>query len=446
MSSIGALALVHLLGACSSTTDTIGADPVVVPPPADAGSGGMGGERPVPPLVLRPLTGAASDTYPDPLHDEMFYDTATIEARVEDTFQQLFHGDPDNEAIYFTNDTRPADDPAIAADEGYIKDIYHDDVRTEGLGLGMLIAVELGHQDEFDKLWTYAKRELRISTGSNAGYFHSKCDAVTGSMNSSMQCIDPYGAQMFVMALIFAHDRADWAGGSIDYGSDALSILDVMLHKEEMNGGIVDGVTDTFDAETQYVFDVPNVVAASRTRPSILMPAFYELWTEATGDPFFEQAAASARGFLGLVANETTGLMPLRAYFDATPVPGSDTFTPEAYRVLPNMVLDALWTTDQQTSYLKELNRVLGFFETQGLSKYGTEYELDGTEVSSMTMHEPSLVFVNGMAAMLSTADMRTDFMQAVWDAKTPTGTGRYYQGIMQLFALLVLSGKMQVF
>jgi hypothetical protein len=33
-----------------------------------------------------------------------------------------------------------------------------------------------------------------------------------------------------------------------------------------------------------------------------------------------------------------------------------------------------------------------------------------------------------------------------VWDMDTPIGEYRYYQGIMQLFALCVLSGKMQVY
>jgi oligosaccharide reducing-end xylanase len=243
------------------------------------------------------------------------------------------------------------------------------------------------------------------------------------------------------MALIFAHDR--WPVVDIDYGADALDIIDVMLHKQD-HGDAGSAVTNTFDDETKLVFDVPSIDAASRTRPSVLMPAFYELWTQATGNKFFAEAAASARTLFNATEAETTGLIPLRSYFDGTPVPGSDTFTPEAYRVLPNIVLDNLWTVDKQTTAVKELNLVLGFFESQGLTKYGTEYELDGTVVQAM--HEPALVFVNGMAAMLSTIDSRADFMNAVWTAKTPTGTPRYYQGIMQLFALLVLSGKMQVY
>ncbi len=453
VSSSGALGLSCLLVACSSTTDTIGHDPIAVPPASAGaagsagsggtmglpGSGGLGGlvgsagSCATPPRTLMPLTGP--DSYPNPIHEELGIATDVIEGRVGDTFQQLFHGDPDTQAIYYTTADGCADS-TLGDDEACIRDVLHEDTRTEGMSLGMLICVELDHREEFDKLWSYAKRALRYPSGPDAGYFRSFCDTSSGSMG----CVDPYGAEMFVMSLIFAHDR--WPVADIDYGADALDVLDVMLHKEDDGDGSSD-VTNTFDDETQLVFDVPSVSAASRTRPSILMPAFYELWTQATGNPFFKEAATSSRVLFVAAADETTGLMPLRSYFDGTPKPGSDTFTPEAYRVLQNIVLDDLWT-NKQTTAVKELNRVLGFFASQGLTKYGTEYQLDGTVVQ--TMHEPALVFVNGMTAMVSTVDQRLDFMKAVWDAKTPTGTPRYYQGIMQLFALLVLTGKMQVY
>jgi len=412
------LALAGVTAGCSSTTDSLGQDESAVTPSSSK-----------PKSELIPLLGP--DSYENPFHDLLGLTTQVIDKRVEATFQQLFHGDPDSEAIYF----------ATGDDEALIKDVYHDDTRSEGVGLAMLITVELDKREEFDKLWTYAKRELRYAMGSNTGYFRSYCDTVT---SGSVGCVDPYGAQQFAMSLIFAHDR--WASaGTIDYRADALDILDVMLHKQEQNGGVSeDGVTNTFDTETELVFDVPNTSAASRTRPSILMPAYYDLWGQATGNPFFGSAAESARNFFPLVANDKTGLMPLRAYFDGTPVPGADTFTPEGYRVFPNLVLDQIWTQGGAWE-VTEFNRVLAFFVDQGIDSYGTSYQLDGTP--TLTAREAALVAVNGVTALRSTiaAQSRQDFIQAVWDQPTLTGTGRYYPGIMQLFALLVLSGKMQV-
>jgi oligosaccharide reducing-end xylanase len=427
---------------CTSTTDSLGYGDLKLaaggaPDDGGAAAGGApddgaaagGAPDVVKKPTLMPLVGPAA--YENPLHDLLGLPQQAIDKRVEDTFQQLFHGDPADQAIYFT----------MGDDEALIKDVLHDDTRTEGMGLAMLITVELDKREEFDKLWTYAKRELRYATGSNTGYFRSYCDVQSGSV----ACVDPYGLEQFVMALIFAHDR--WAPGDIDYGADALEIIDVMLHKEDQNGGIsADGVTNTFDSETGLVFDVPNTSAASRTRPSILMPAYYELWAQATGNTFFRSAAASARNFLPLAANQKTGLMPLRAYFDGTPVPGADTFTPETYRVFVNLVLDQIWTQGGAWE-VTEFDRVLAFFVDQGLDTYGTAYELDGTVVPGQTMHEQALVFVNGMTALRSTiaAQNRHDFIQAVWDTPTPTGQARYYKATLQLFALLVLSGKMQV-
>jgi oligosaccharide reducing-end xylanase len=431
---LGVFAL-GLLAGCTSTVDSIGKDKVATPSPAVKT-----------PRTLGALTPPA--TYPNVFHDLLNVGTSDVDSHVEATYQQLFHGDPDTQAIYFTKSDGDADscDLAIADDEACIKDLYHDDVRTEGLGIGMLVSVELDHQDEFDKLWNFAKREKRINDGANAGYFRSSCDQTTTA--TMISCLDPFGLQMFATALIFAHDRWNTSkAGNIDYQADALGIFDVMLHKEEQNGGITsEGVTNTFDSETSLVFDVPNIASASLTRPSILMPAFYELWGQATGNPFFGSAADAARSFLQKAADENTGLMPLRAYFDGTAKPGDDTFQPEAYRVFLNMVLDQVWTQATPAA-VAEFNRVLGFFLQQGFDTYGSAYQLDGMPVQGMTDHEIALVIVNGATAGFSKIkdSDRQRFVQAVWKLETPTKDYRYYQGIMELFALCVLSGKMQV-
>ncbi|HEV8550355.1 MAG TPA: glycosyl hydrolase family 8, partial [Polyangiaceae bacterium] len=259
--------------------------------------------------------------------------------------------------------------------------------------------------------------------------------------SSKIACVDPYGLQQFAMSLIFAHDR--WGSdGDIDYEADALDILNVMRRKEEMNGGVIDNVTNTFDAETQLAFDIPNTDHASITRPSALMPAYYELWSIATGDSFWSDAAEKARGFFSKAANPATGLMPLRAYFDSRPVSGSDTYGPEACRVMINIVLDAIWLGTDPNG-VPECERVLQFFQTQGVP--GSQYALDGDVIDKSP--ETSLVVVNGITAAVATEKVtgRKDFINAVWKGQTVMPSNRYYTGILQLFALLVLSGRMQV-
>jgi len=226
-----------LVCACSSTTDSLGYN-------------GPGG------IKLQPIHGPA--TYPNVLADDLGKSDAEINEKIHDAFDQLFHGDSNTQAIYFTTEVGQA----------YIKDIYHNDVRTEGVGLGMMICVQLNKRDEFDKLWRYAKENMQVKSGPGAGYFNSVCEAAT-------ECLDPFGLQQMVMALLFAHDRWNGMTATVDYAAEVIALFDLMRHKLEstdggiVDGGIVDGANNTFDPETALVFDLPNETTPPRTRPSI---------------------------------------------------------------------------------------------------------------------------------------------------------------------------------
>ena len=406
-----------LLSGCSTTTDSLGYDDV-----KDATT------EPPPNTGLRPL---APRTYPNPFRDDLGKTQADIDAKIETAFQQLFHGDPGNEAVYVT----------VGEDEAMIRDILHNDVRTEGQGFGMMIAVQLDKKDEFDRLWRYAKSSLG-AMGANEGYYRSKCDNVDGL--SSVDCIDPFGMEQFAMALIFAHGR--WGStGSIHYETDALELLDVMLHKEDRNGGVVDNVTNVFDDETKLVFHEPKSSASTFTRPSIEIPAYYALWAEATGEAFWTQATDAGRAFTREVSHETTGLMPVRAYLDGRPVVGGgwDAFRHEAYRTEINLALDQIWHGDDSW-VVDEANRLIGFFAGQGLMSYGKAFALDGTELDPQ--REIALVATNGAVAGIATRSERLGFIQEVWTLETPVGGARYYAGMVDLLALLVLGGKFRVY
>jgi oligosaccharide reducing-end xylanase len=397
-------------GGCSTTVDSLGYNDV-----------GHAGRAATP---LRPLTPI---TCPNALRDVLGKSDAEISAKLAGTFNQLFHGNSD-QTIYYAADT---------AGQAYIKDILHGDVRTEGIGWGMIIAVELNKRTEFDALWAYAKNKLEYTTGdAKAGYFLSSCDT---SSTTTEPCIDTFGHEQFVMALIFAHDR--WGStGAIDYSTDAQNLLHVMRFKEDDNGGVVGGVTNSFDATTLLAFDVP-VSAATNTRTAVEMPAYYELWGAATGDSFWTQAAAAGRSFWKAAANTTTGMMPLRANLaDAKPVSGSDTFVPDVYRALLNLVLDRIWIGSDPWD-VDEANRLLQFFNGQGMDSYGSSFSLDGTSVTN-TWHDPSLVAVNGAIASIATMDQRQAFIDATWNLQLATGTPRYYSGILTLLSLLTLSGQ----
>jgi len=48
--------------------------------------------------------------------------------------------------------------------------------------------------------------------------------------------------------------------------------------------------------------------------------------------------------------------------------------------------------------------------------------------------------------ALVATTDIRTDFVNEVWNLVPPTGSSRYYAGILQMTALVIVSGQMRVY
>jgi oligosaccharide reducing-end xylanase len=416
-----------LLASCKSSLDSIGCNER--PRPMDGGA------------ALAPLWGP--DSYPNAFRDVLGKSDDETNAKIDATYRQLFYGDassseplnygdPSTKAIYFLTGTNK--------DQALIFDVLHSDTRTEGIGLGMMITVELDKRDDFDRLWRYAKSN-QYSSGPNQGYFPSFCD--NGDNTIVFACNDPFGLEEIATALLLARGRWQSTPGTIDYGQEASILLDLIRYKEAYSCGIVDGVTGTFDLNSKLVYSVPKVTSANISQPSLAMPAYYELWQQATGDAFWSQAATAARAYWKVSSDLTTGLMPLQAAFDGTPVPGWDTFKAESYRTFINMALDCIWSGSQPW-VVDESNLLLHFFYGQGINTYSGEYSLDGTVVDSE--HQAALVAANGALAAIATMEQNTEFIQAVWDLTLPTGKSRYFPGIMDMMALLILSGQMIVY
>ena len=412
--ALAVLALVFAAGlaGCDGTADSIG---------YDQKSGGH----------LAPLTKPAS--YPN-LFKELGHSDVEIANKIAAWFAQLFHGDAGSQSIYFT----------VGTDQANIQDILHNkEIRTEGMGLGMMVAVQLDKREEFDRLWTYAATVLERKNGAGRGYFQSHCDTPT---MTTEPCDDPYGEQQMLTALIFAHDR--WGSTTtIDYETEALELLNVLRHKEDENGGVVDGVTNTFDVSSGLPWDVPTDVAASQSfgRPSIVMPAYYDLWAQATGDAFWTRAAAAARDYWRRAAHPMTGLMPVKATFTGEAVPNYDNFLAESYRAQINMALDQIWTTAVPDDWeVTEADRLLSFFSDEGIDTYGATFTVDGTTIDPS--HDWALVACNGVTAMIARMSLdRAKYVSNVWAVPPPVGTGRYYTGILGLTSLLMLSGQYMI-
>ncbi|HEU5396254.1 MAG TPA: glycoside hydrolase, partial [Verrucomicrobiae bacterium] len=81
------------------------------------------------------VAGAFATGHYQNLFAEAGHSPKEIQHKIDSAFAQLFHGNPETQAVYYSagsNSNGPL---------AYITDIRHHDVRTEGLSYGMIIAV-----------------------------------------------------------------------------------------------------------------------------------------------------------------------------------------------------------------------------------------------------------------------------------------------------------------
>jgi oligosaccharide reducing-end xylanase len=359
-------------------------------------------------------------------------DTTT---KVNAAFQALFHGGANNTVYY-----------EVGTDQAYVLDVADNDVRTEGMSYGMMIAVQLDKQQEFNRIWSWAQQYMYQSSGSMAGYFAWHRSS-TGAALSTTTYPAPDGEEYFATALIFASKRWGDGTGIFDYAGQARALLDVMVHRGEAADAQAAGITSMFDPTANLVVFVPNATSGSSTftDPSYVMPAFYDVWRcfDAKNAPFWRAVSAASRAFLPKATNPTTGLAPEYAAFDGTPstVMNKGDFRFDAWRVVMNVMADQrFWGLDPwQKTYATRLG---AFFTGQGAS-YGDQYSLSGTALG--TDHSAGLVAVNATLGFGLPAASAKPFVQALWDLAIPSGQYRYYNGLLYMLALLHASGTFQL-
>ncbi|HSD85018.1 MAG TPA: glycosyl hydrolase family 8, partial [Anaerolineae bacterium] len=99
-----------------------------------------------PTSVPKPIGAFESGQYRNLFKELLGKSEAEIQQKIDRAWQQLFYGDDQTERVYY---------PA-GPDMAYIKDIGSDDIRSEGMSYGMMLAVQLNHPEEFDRLWKWA--------------------------------------------------------------------------------------------------------------------------------------------------------------------------------------------------------------------------------------------------------------------------------------------------
>jgi oligosaccharide reducing-end xylanase len=362
-------------------------------------------------------------------------------AKIDAAFRQLFHGDPSTQGLYYPAGSN-ANGPLA-----YILDVMHNDVRSEGISYGMMIAVQLDKKPEFDALWNWARTYMYHSQGPAQGFF-SWSVKTDGKPNDEMPA--PDGEEYIATSLYFAAAR--WGS---NYKAEADRLLTDMLHRAVATGPTLAGPRTSgplFDAAHKMVRfspvlgDARNTDDGGHTDPSYHLPAFYELWARwgpAADRAFWAQAAAASREFFEKAAHPSTGLAPEYANYDGTPWAAhwnkmSVHFSYDSWRTAMNWSVDwAWWAADPREP--QRSDRLQAFFEAH----QGNQFTLDGHPLDKS--HSDGLTAMNAVVSLAATEPRARTFVEALWNMPIPKGGMRYYDGALYLFALLHCGGEFRI-
>jgi len=415
------------------------------------------------------------------LFAEQGHDPTETHRKIEAAFQQLFHGDGQEERLYF--ETGANQDGPLA----YITDWANNDARTEGMSYGMMIAVQLGKKREFDALWNWSHSYMLITDPANPSVGYFDWSFSTAGTPRAMGAA-PDGEQYYVMALYFAAHRWGNGTGIYDYQAEADKILRGMRHHPVLTATgpfrvhpddqpfvapdhpwpspnnrrepprhwrysstpRTESIGPMVDEEAGMIRFVPDV-ANRTTDASYHLPAFYELWAQ-WGPPeeraFWARAAQVSRVFFVAVTDPKTALTPDRSNFDgsrATDWNGKDLvpFEYDSWRSVSNWSVDySWWGKDKRQTALSD--RLQAFLIGEGIDSFSDRYTLDGKKLSDR--HSPGMVATAAVGSLAASPGPNAKaFIETLWEMPVPSGEQRYFDGMLYLMSLMHCSGTFRI-
>lgn len=350
--------------------------------------------------------GSTSPGCTPPTHYENLFVTvsgktqADSDAKINAAWNQLFNPSNANTVYY--------DGPG--SDESYVKDTGNNDVRTEGMSYGMMTAVQLDKQTQFDRLWAWVRNHMaqncNASTGACTGQIAWQCTA-SGSKLSTGGA--PDGEEYMATALIFASKRWGNASGRFNYANEAQWVLD-LLRKTYFNS-------------TYHI--VQFVAGSGNTDASYILPAFYQVWAcfDTVNAAYWDAAVTAARSFFHAAA-DANGVIGDRQSFtgQTQQAAGSD-----AKRCVMNIMMDHNffnadpWQTDT----------------------YAPAF---GSYMSTHGDNTAAQFSCNALLGFGLPTSAGKPFLDRLWSAQIPTGTYRYYDGTLYMLALLHVSGTFKLY
>jgi oligosaccharide reducing-end xylanase len=286
------------------------------------------------------------------------------------------------------------------SDESYVKDIYNGDVRSEGMSYGMMAAVQLDHQTEFDRVWKWVKNHMANGTGEIRWSCQTSGSGCAGGGA-------PDGEEYMATALIFASHRwGDSTGAAkIAYSTEAKWVLDVVR-------------TKYFNSQYHLV---KFVSSSSNVDPSYVLPAFYEVWAcfDTENAAFWQEAATAGRQYMQKVV-DGNGVCPYQASMTATNPQGANS---DSLRCVVNLMMDSYMfgvDTWQKDTYAP---------------KFGA--------YSSSHNNGAAQVGCNATLGFALPASSGKPFVDKLWSTGVPSGN--YWDGVLYMLGMLHVSGNFHI-
>jgi len=373
---------------------------------------------------------------------EYGYKKSDIDKKVAKAYYDLFEG-PNK--VYFE----------VGDSMGYVADIKNKDARTEGLSYGLMVAVQLNKKDVFDRIWRWTNKYLQHHGGPRDSYFAWSIEPNSLKHNSEGSASD--GELYFITDLLFASNR--WGNNTgINYYAEARKILDAMWSKDGTGE-----VRNLINVEHKLITFTPDNYGCNWTDPSYNLPAFFEIWAEYAKDgreQFYRDCADSTRSYLRKACDPVTALNVDHTEFDGKPrssrwMPAA--FRYDSWRVPMNIAMDYAWFGKDKEWQQDYCSKIQKFLLSKGIDTFEDQFNIDGSRPDVILQaggfkklrHSLGLVSTAATTSMIGTQTQSRKFVDALWNAKLePYEDGYfdpYYDGLLNLFCLMHLSGNYQI-
>ena len=286
------------------------------------------------------------------------------------------------------------------SNESYVKDIWNGDVRSEGMSYGMMTAVQLDHQTEFDRLWSWVKNHMAQGTGEIRWSCQTSGSGCAGGGA-------PDGEEYMATALIFASHRwGDSTGpAKIAYSTEAKWVLNVIR-------------TKYFNSQYHLV---KFVSSSNNVDPSYVLPAFYEVWAcfDTENADFWKESASAGRAYMQKVV-DGNGVCPYQASMTATNPQAANA---DSTRCVVNLMMD--WYLFGKDPWQKDT--------------YAPKF----AAYSGARNNGGAAVGCNSTLGFALPASSGKAFVDKLWSTGVPSGN--YWDGVLYMLGMLHVSGNFHI-